>query len=259
MLQQRFRQTDEASGRILRIEKGSIHDGDGLRTVVFLKGCSFRCAWCAAPESQDSEFNFGYGKTMSAGEVLAEITKDEIFYFHSGGGLTISGGEPLLQSGFCEAVLRECKKLGINTAIETAASGDYENLEKLLPHLDTVYADIKLIDDAGHKKWTGVSNKTLLYNIQRMAQNYQGKLRIRLPLVPTVNMDEASIRAAAGFCKSLAKLDFVELLPYHRLGLETYRKIGRENILANIMPPCSQDVEKAKAVFNQAAPNIRVV
>ena len=246
-------------GAILHIEKGSIHDGDGLRTVVFLKGCPFRCAWCAAPESQDSEFNFGYGKTMSSEEVIAEIAKDEIFYFHSNGGVTLSGGEPLLQPEFCEAILRECKKMGFNTAMETAASGSYENLERLLPYLDTVYADIKLMDDNEHIKWTGVSNKTVLYNISRMAQNYSCKLRIRLPLVPTINLNDNFIRAAAEFCKSLEQLDFVELLPYHRLGLETYRKLGRENSLVDVMPPGREDMEKARAVFNQTAPGVKII
>ena len=250
---------NQITGRVLRIEKGSIHDGDGLRTVVFLKGCPFRCAWCAAPESQDSDFNFGYGITMTPEEVVSETAKDEIFFYHSGGGVTISGGEPLLQPEFCETVLRECKKLGINTAMETCASGGYEVLERLLPHLDAVYADIKLMDDKEHIKWTGESNKTVLDNIIRMSRNYSGSLRIRLPLVPTVNMDENSIRAAAEFCQKLSKLDFVEFLPYHRLGLETYRKLGRENLLAGVMPPGREDMEKARAVFSRNAPDIKVI
>jgi len=246
-------------GRVLSIEKCSIHDGDGLRTVVFLKGCPLRCAWCASPESQDSELGFGYGKEMTAAELVSAIAKDEIFYFHSGGGVTISGGEPLLQAEFCEAVLSECKKMGINTAIETCAFGDYQTLEKLLPHLDIVYADIKLLDDKEHKKWTGVSNKSIIYNINRMSQKYSGKLRIRLPLIPPVNMNDNFILAAAEFCKSLFSLDLVEFLPYHRLGLESYRKLGRENSLVNILPPSREDVEKAKAVFSQAAPGIKVL
>jgi len=246
-------------GRILQIEKCSIHDGDGLRTVVFLKGCPFRCAWCAAPESQDSEFNFGYGRLMSSAELISEIAKDEIFYFHSGGGVTISGGEPLLQVGFCEAVLRECKSMGINTAIETCAFGSYGNLEKLLPHLDIVYADIKLMDNKEHIKWTGASNETVLSNIRCMSENFSGKLRIRLPLVPTVNMNENFLKSAAEFCKGLAKLDLVELLPYHRLGLESYRKLGRENSLANVIPPGREAMEKARTVFSQLAPDIKVI
>jgi len=246
-------------GRILSIEKCSIHDGDGLRTVVFLKGCPLRCTWCAAPESQESEFGFGYGRMMSSSELISEIAKDEIFYFHSGGGLTISGGEPLLQPEFCEAVLKECKKMGINTAMETCAYGSFKNLDNLLPYLDSVYADIKLMDNNEHIKWTGVSNETILNNIKHMSQIYSGKLRIRIPLIPSVNMNDNFIKAAAGFCQSLSKLDFVELLPYHRLGLDTYRKLNREYLLANVMPPSSEEMEKARAVFKMAAPEIKVI
>jgi len=196
---------------------------------------------------------------MTCNELLREIAKDDIFYFHSGGGVTISGGEPLLQADFCAAVLSECKKMGINTAMETAACGDFAALEKLLPYLDTVYADIKLMDDKEHIKWTGESNETVLANISRMSHNFAGSLRIRLPLVPTVNMNDDFIRAVAAFCKSLKSLDFVELLPYHRLGLETYRKLGRENLLAHVMPPDQEAMDKAKAVFSRTAPGIRVI
>jgi len=253
------RTSGEISGMVLRLEKCSIHDGDGLRTVVFLKGCPLRCAWCASPESQDSKLEFGYGKVKSAAELVAEIIKDEIFYYHSGGGLTLSGGEPLLQGEFCEAVLKQCKKMGINTAIETCAYGDYETLAKLLPFLDTVYADIKLVDDKEHIKWTGASNETILSNIRRMAQDFSGNLRIRIPLIPTLNMGDSSIQAAAVFCQSLEKLDLVEFLPYHRLGLETYRKLNREYPLENIMPPGPETMANIRTVFAQAAPDVKLI
>ena len=249
----------EIQGKVLRIEKCSIHDGDGLRTVVFLKGCPLRCAWCASPESQESEFYFGYGKMMTVAELVAEIVKDEIFYFYSGGGVTLSGGEPLLQAEFCEAVLLQCKKMGINTAIETCAYGNYELLGKLTPHLDIIYVDIKLMNNSEHIKWTGASNETILSSTRRLAQDYSGKLRIRFPLIPTINISDNFIHAAAEFCQSLAKLDFVEFLPYHRLGLETYRKLNREYPLESVMPPSREDMEKAKAVFSQTAPGVRLI
>ena len=249
---------DAISGRVLRIEKGSIHDGDGLRTVVFLKGCPLRCAWCASPESQDAAFINGYGTTMTATEVFGEITKEEIFYFHSGGGVTISGGEPLEQTDFIHALIRECAKTGINTAIETCAYCDYTAIEKLLPHLNVIYTDLKLMDDEQHIKHTGVSNKTILENVMRMASEFAGKLRIRIPLVPSVNMDDGQIKAAAAFCQSLTRLDFVEFLPYHRLGIDTYRKLGREFLLSGIMPPDKEAVERAKQVFRETAPGVRV-
>ena len=250
---------DNITGRVLRIEKGSIHDGDGLRTVVFLKGCPLRCAWCASPESQDAAFSDGYGLAMTAAEVFGEITKEEIFYFHSGGGVTISGGEPLEQADFTLALIRECAKTGINTAIETCAYGDYSAIEKLLPHLNVIYADLKLMDDAQHIKHTGASNKTILENVRRIADKFAGKLRIRIPLVPSVNMDDEQIKAAANFCKNLTRLDFVEFLPYHRLGIDTYRKLKREFLLGGIMPPGKEAVERAKSVFREAAPGVRLV
>ena len=252
-------------GRVLRIAKGSIHDGDGLRTVVFLKGCPLRCIWCASPESQEVEYSHGYGQNMTAEEVFGEISKEEIFYFHSGGGVTISGGEPLMQPDFSLALIRQCKKVGINTAIETSAYGDYSAVEKLLPQLDVIYVDLKLMDEQLHIKQTGVSNKTVLENLRRLAAGeFQGKLRVRIPLVPSINMDndnmeDGQIRAAAEFCQSLAKLDFVEFLPYHRLGVDTYRKLGREFLMGDIMPPGKEAVERAKRAFREAAPGIRLI
>ncbi|MDR0497909.1 MAG: glycyl-radical enzyme activating protein [Treponema sp.] len=263
---------EKISGRVLRIEKVSIHDGDGLRTVVFLKGCPLRCAWCATPESQSIEPESDIGVTsagsedpackctdMTSAEVVNEIAKDEIFFFHSGGGVTISGGEPLAQPEFTLAVIRECKMMGINTAIETCAFGDYSALEMLLPYLDTIYADIKFMDEELHIKWTGASNRTILSNITRISSDFAGKLRIRLPLVPTLNMDDNSIRATAEFCLSLTRLDFVEFLPYHRLGVDTYRKLGREFPLSHIIPPTDAELKGAAKVFRNAAPEIKLV
>ena len=250
---------NQITGKVLRIEKCSIHDGDGLRTVVFLQGCPLHCAWCSTPEAQDSFMpNVGYGKTMTAESVINEIAKDEIFFFHSGGGVTISGGEPLTQPEFTQAILSACKKMGINTAMETCAFGEYEVIEKLLPYLDLIYTDIKLMDDEQHIKWTGASNKTILENIKRLSHHFPDKLRIRVPFVPTVNSDDDSIRAIAEFCQSLGGIDLVELLPYHRLGLETYRKLGREMPLSDIMPSDSQAMETARRIFKEITPDIVV-
>ena len=114
------------TGRVLRIEKTSIHDGEGLRTVVFLKGCPLRCKWCSTPESQRMEIEKGYGKDMTVEEVVKEICKDEIFFFHSGGGVTISGGEVLMQADFAKEILISCMEQGIPTAIETSLYSSYD-------------------------------------------------------------------------------------------------------------------------------------
>ena len=169
-----------------------------------------------------------------------------------------------MQPDFTLALLSRCRKMGINTAIETCAYGDYSVIEKLLPYLDVIYADLKIMDAEQHKKYTGFSNETILANIRRIAEessagSFAGKLRIRIPLVPTVNMDDANIKAAAAFCKSLAKLDFVEFLPYHRLGIDSYRKLGREFLMNGIMPPGKHAVAKVKRIFEETGPGIQII
>ena len=230
-------------GTVLRIEKTSIHDGDGLRTVVFLKGCPLRCMWCSTPESQRAVIEHGYGSVMTVAEVIKEISKDEIFYFHSGGGVTISGGEPLLQADFTAELLKESKRRGINTAIETSMFGDFGSIKKLLPYLDTLYADIKHIDSNAHKHFTGAGNETILENIKAAAECFGGNIVIRIPLIPTVNMTAENAAGIAEFCRGLSKVHMIELLPYHRLGVETYRKLDLEYGFFDVEVPSAGDVE----------------
>ncbi len=145
----------DRQGMVLRIERSSIHDGDGMRTVVFLKGCPLRCQWCSTPESQSfgvehTEDNV-YGQLMSVGQVMHEIRKDSLFYFLSKGGVTFSGGEVLSQPEFTLALLKNCSKECFDTAIETCFFGPWENVEIMLPYVNTVYADLKMIDSDLHK------------------------------------------------------------------------------------------------------------
>ena len=137
-------------GTILRIERSSIHDGEGLRTVIFLKGCPLRCAWCSTPEGQAEEIESAGGKTygsvMTVDELMTEVVKDEVFFFHSSGGITFSGGEPLQQADFVAEVLRRTQMLGINTAMESSLCFPFSELEKVLPHLNILFADLKHID-----------------------------------------------------------------------------------------------------------------
>lgn len=247
---------NKISGEVLRIEKCSIHDGDGLRTVVFLMGCPLRCLWCSTPESWQP----GYGKVMDTAEVMKEIAKDEIFYFHSGGGVTLSGGEPLCQPSFAARLLEECKKQGLHTAIETGMSADYECIEALLPWLDLIYADLKHINPDMHKKYTGMTNEGILRNIKSVAgSGFGGKLRIRIPMIPGINTAEENIKKTAEFCGTLAGLDYAELLPYHRLGVETYRRLGIVYPLPDVAPPTAEDLDAARDIFRIAAPNVRVI
>lgn len=243
-----------ARGTVLRIERASIHDGEGLRTVVFLKGCPLSCAWCSTPESQEPEIRRAAGKTygsiMSVDEVLAEIEKDQIFFFHSGGGMTLSGGEPLFQADFSAALLKECKIRGINTAMESSLCAPFESLEQILPSLDTLYADLKLIDSQKHREYCGLDNALILNNLRRVAAcSRTTRLIVRIPLIPGINDSNEDLTAAADFCRELGSVSAVELLPYHRLGVPTYEKLGRPYRLSEIRPPQDDYLQEQKKYF----------
>lgn len=227
----------ERKGKILRLEKTSIHDGNGLRTVVFVKGCPLRCKWCSTPESQCMDCDDEYGFAATPEEIIREVCKDEVFFFHSGGGVTISGGEIMMQADFVMDILKGCLEQGISTAIESSLFGKYEELEKLLPYLNAVYVDFKLADDKKHQFYTGVSNVIIKDNIINLNAAFRGEIHVRIPIIPTVNMTVDNMQETAKFLKPLERVCDVELLPYHRLGMETYRKMGKAYELMDIETP----------------------
>jgi len=244
-----------ARGTVLRIERASIHDGEGLRTVAFLKGCPLSCAWCSTPESQEPEIRQAAGKTygniLSVDEVAAEIEKDQIFFFHSGGGMTLSGGEPLFQADFSAALLKECKIRGVNTAMESSLCAPFEALDQILPSLDTLYADLKLIDRQKHREYCGLDNALILDNLRRAAESRRtARLIVRIPLIPRINDSDEDLTAAAAFCRDLGTaVSAVELLPYHRLGVPTYERLGRPYRLPEIRPPQDDYLKERKKYF----------
>lgn len=278
----------ELTGSVLRIARASIHDGQGIRTVVFLKGCPLSCLWCSTPESQalvpERGYNriqctgcgaclgacpnraltrlpsggvrvdetrcavcfqcvnvcpeqalkpYGYTATVSA--VMREICRDEIFFFHSGGGVTISGGEALCQPEFVTEILRQCRWQGIPTALETSLYVAWEKLEKILPWLNILYVDIKHMDRDAHLACTGVDPAVIFENIKRVDQGkWPVDLRVRVPVIPTINDSDENLTATAEFCQRLTKINELELLAFHRLGTQTYANLGREQRLAAI-------------------------
>lgn len=233
----------QIKGRIFDIQRFSIHDGPGIRTIVFLKGCVLRCRWCCNPESQEhgvQQMTVG-GKTKTMGqdvtvpEVMAEVLKDMPYYRRSGGGLTLSGGECLCQPDFSAALLRAAKEAGLNTAIESTACAQYEQIQKLLPYLDLYLMDIKHIDSAKHKAFTGQPNELILQNARRLAVDAK-HLIIRVPVIPTFNDTPEEIAAIAHFANSLPNVHELHLLPYHRLGQDKYAGLGREYTLSHIEP-----------------------
>lgn len=176
-----------------------------------------------------------FGKTMTVKEVIKVILRDEVFYFHSGGGVTLSGGDVLRQAEFAKELLIQCKESTIHTMAELDMFGSYKNVEMLLPYLDEFYVDIKLMNKEEHIKWTGVDNQTILENTKKASKNCKkNALHIRLPLIWNVNDSYENILATANYCKGLENCCELEFLPYHRLGQITYESIGREYELKNL-------------------------
>lgn len=283
------------TGVVFNIQRFSIHDGPGIRTTVFLKGCPLRCFWCHNPEGLrpkpevqftpsrcigcgacvaacprgaqalgpagrtfdlDRCVNHGAcvdvcyaealqltGKEMSVAAVAEELARDQPFYAASGGGVTLSGGEPFFQPEFALALLQRCKAAGLHTAVETSTYTRWRYLEAALPLVDLFMVDIKHLDPQKHKAATGVSNQLILENICRLADT--GKpITFRIPVVPTVNATRADIRAIAEFVCGLmhARADggagiALELLPFHRLASDKYASLQMDHRAAGLETP----------------------
>ncbi len=301
------------SGSVLRVERSSIHDGQGLRTVIFFKGCPLDCPWCSTPESKVFSFEKGYdanlctacgrcvstcpegaigfsedkqsiqtdadkcihcfrcfevcpnnavkkyGTTLTVPELMKEISKDEIFYFHSGGGVTLSGGEPLCQPEIAARLLKECKQLGIHTAVESSFYVEYENIKKILPHLDTLLVDIKHMDSQRHEEWIGKDNALILENIRKADKSrYPMEIIVRIPLIPGYNDSDENLLDTLNFCQNLNKLKEIELLPYHRLGKDTYRLLGKDYLCMDIVPPGSEQLRDRAAFLQKHSSDINI-
>ena len=239
-------------GRIFDIQRFSTHDGPGIRTLVFLKGCSLRCRWCCNPESQSYEIQQmvqngkvkTVGRDVTVAEVMEEILSDRPYYKRSGGGMTLSGGEALNQPDFTEALLKECKAQGISTAIESTAFASREVIDRVLPYLDYFLMDIKHIDDYKHREFTTQSNQRILENARYIASKIGDRLIIRVPVIPTFNDSPSEIGEIARFAATLQGVKQIHLLPYHRMGYDKYVGLGREYKMGNITPPTAERMQE---------------
>jgi len=282
------------TGLIFDIKKYAVHDGPGIRTTVFFKGCPLSCSWCHNPEGlrPTPELILFEGKCIDCGEcfricphqahevtaagdrayhrdrcalcgdcveacfaealvmegrevtvdeVMVELRKDTPFYRASGGGITISGGEPLHQHEFAAALLQQCRADDLHTTIDTSGQAPWEVVERVLQHVDLVLFDIKHLDDERHRAHTGVSNRQILENLARIGRSGV-PLEIRMPLVPGVNDTEEDVARAARFLLNIQGITRVVLLPYHRLGEGKYTRLGRDNRLRDLEPPGSEEV-----------------
>lgn len=224
-------------GTVFDIRRGSVKDGPGWRTCVFLKGCPLRCIWCHNPESQrmeaermrrggtDDEWE-AVGRDMSIEAVMAEVTPDIPFYASSGGGLTLTGGEPLAQPAFALEVASAAKSAGIHVALDTCGHAPWTTLEPFLPVVDLFLYDFKCADPARHRELTGVGNGLILANLRALG-DAGARLWLRCPLVPGLNDRDADLDAIADWAERLDGVESVTLEPYHPIGLDKYARLGR--------------------------------
>ena len=256
------------------IKRFAVHDGDGIRTTVFFKGCPLKCVWCHNPESisfqpqiafyknkcigcgeckrEDftvdkclGEARVLYGKEVIVDELLPLLFEDKDFYETSGGGITLSGGECLCQADFCAELLKKLKENGVNTAIDTCGFVSKEAINKVLPYTDTFLYDIKAIDEDVHIKCTGQSNKLILENLQYI-DSLGKEIEIRIPYVPGYNSDQ--IEKIAAFLKTLKTIKAVKVLPYHNYAGSKYAALGTENTLPPILPT-EEEIKKAEEML----------
>ena len=268
------------------IERNSYVDGPGIRTTVFFKGCNLRCAWCHNPESQSPKPQMMFyknkctgcgkckekcpnhlescelcgkctlycphdareicGKEYTVDEVMREILKDKAFYDHSGGGVTFSGGECMLQIDFLEEILKVCKENGIHTAVDTAGHVPYEYFERILPYTNLFLYDVKCYDSEKHKKYTGVRNELILENLKKLLATGKS-VWVRIPIIPTVNDTVEEIQRIKAYISSCGKPEKIELLPYHAMGEHKYAAINRESHMFPI--PSKETMEDLNKIF----------
>ncbi|MGT2933479.1 glycyl-radical enzyme activating protein [Streptococcus catagoni] len=246
-------------GIVFNIQHFSIHDGPGIRTTVFLKGCPLRCPWCANPESQkkspetmlkaDGKGCQTVGEEKTVDQIIEEVLKDSDFYQESGGGLTLSGGELFAQFEFAKAILQAAKKEGLHTAIETTAYTKHEQFVDLIQYVDFIYTDLKHYDQIRHRKVTGVSNNLIIKNIH-YAFEAGKEIVLRIPIIPDFN---DSLEDAQAFSELFQELDIkkVQLLPFHQFGENKYKLLGRDYQMAGVKAYHPEDLEVYRQVFVQ--------
>lgn len=291
-----------ASSIIMNIQKYSIHDGPGIRTTVFFKGCPLNCWWCHNPESQKSspqimffkekckgcgsclkkcsqtaiEFVEGYpatdeskctlcgkcsdfcpnnarelvGKEITVKELMKEIVKDEAFYDESNGGVTFSGGEPLLHVDYLNNVLKSCKCKGIHTTLDTSGYANWEQFKKIVENVDLFLFDIKHMNNEKHLKYTGVGNTLILENLKKLSEN-GSNIFIRMPIIAGINDDDENIDLAIEFISKLNIIQ-VNLLPYHKMGMDKYRRLNRQYKLSGLEIPSDEVISKIADKFKKA-------
>jgi pyruvate formate lyase activating enzyme len=238
-------------GYIFNIKKFAINDGPGIRTTVFFSGCPLRCWWCHNPESLiennaiiEKECNHCYSKQITVKEIFDKIIEDQIFYDESGGGVTFSGGEPLMQVEFLKECLKLCKANSINTVIDTSGYSPIESIQKILDFTDLFLFDFKLFDDELHTKYTGVSNILIKENLKYL-DSVCANVIIRIPLIPNITDTFDNLGLIANFILYFKNIIKIELLPYNKLAEDKFGRINEKARLGNLE---TQSLEKQKEI-----------
>jgi pyruvate formate lyase activating enzyme len=243
------------TGTLYNIQKFALHDGPGIRTTAFFKGCPLSCWWCHNPESRSPEIQPMNGRTIgkkyTVDELLEILLLDEVFYEQSGGGVTFSGGEPLNQPDFLCAVLEKSKEHGIHTAVDTSGCAPREVFERILPYTDLFLYDLKLMDASEHFKFTSVSNKGILENLKFLLHTGAGTI-VRIPLIPTITDTEKNLKKILEFLKPFSPAPEIHLLPFHRTGNGKYEKLGMTNRLEDLEELSDAEIRNRQKLFESA-------
>jgi len=255
------------SGIVFDIKRFAVHDGPGIRTTVFLKGCPLRCIWCHNPESISPECRTiktqtkigrncfpaekTIGKEMSSEEVLFEILKDRIFYEESDGGVTFSGGEPLMQPDFLKELLQVSKDNNLHSTVDTSGFASMHTIECILPYADLILYDIKLIDDDLHRKYTKMSNKNILKNLQQLI-DIEANIVIRIPVIPQITDTKKNISDIIRFLQKMHFSGKIDLLPFHKTANQKYKNLKMKNYVDTMKTNDENELKKIASQFTEA-------
>lgn len=261
-------------GILFDIKRFAVHDGPGIRTTVFFKGCPLHCVWCHNPESINpaiiqvpktytidghtftEQETVGWKATVA--DVMTELNKEAVFMATSGGGVTFSGGEPLQQPEFLMALLEACQQAGFHTAVDTCGLATWSVLEAVAAHTDLFLYDLKCMDPDNHKRFTGTSNTLILDNLRRLSA-MGAPLRIRIPLIPNMTYTETNLTEILALLATLPqKPQGIDLLPYHNTAIHKYVRFGKENILKGVKSLQKASLSTLKQQFETAGYEVTI-
>jgi pyruvate formate lyase activating enzyme len=250
----------QLKARISRIQRFSVDDGPGIRSTVFFKGCNLSCKWCHNPECIELKSANSSSLTdvseLSPGQLMDRVLHDNIFYKTSGGGVTLSGGEPLLWPEFIFAFVKECKKHVVHTALDTAGCVPFKTLKEAAKLVDLFLYDIKAASGEVHKTATGVDNAVILHNLEQLSMQ-KIHIWVRVPVIPSINTD-GEMEKIAAFLKPLDNIERIELLPYHRFGINKYKQLGIEYQLPDVCEPDEELLKRQYAFFKDMGQKVFV-